>query len=462
MNKLLVLIVLLQSFSFVAQVSIKGIAVNPGSKFQIGMKTDYISNEEVILEETISDSLGRFNFSVDLKNIEKLFIKNGNLIGYLYAQPKGKYYIEFSNSGFSKFGSENEVELVFIQLDTLDINYKILTFEHWLDQSLNILYPLKEKNSGEFLNEVKKFRSAVNDIYKAENNLFFLDYVKYTLGMNIEELQDFASPSEIDKFSFYLEDIPIKWRNDKFFGFVSNFYDKYFYQQSLEKRQEFMHLIEIGNVKPLLNILENDDLIGSAQLAEVMCIYMLSDLYFDRVIPRNTILNFLYNFSKLEIDSEITSVAQRLFNKLNVLDAGDKLPLYTLKNTDLTQLGGKPIYIQFFNPSNKKCIAELAAMKKLYKNYGAYIHFLTIYEEQSSFSKLENTYLDQITWDKTSAEANHPIWKDLNVSGFPYYVYVLPNQIIANINTLSPSPNGEYETIEKTLFEYKRLIAGEE
>ena len=122
MNKLLVLIVLLQSLSFVAQVSIKGIAVNPGSRFQIGMKTDYISNEEVILEETISDSLGRFNFSVDLKNIEKLFIKNGNLIGYLYAQPKGKYYIEFSNSGFSKFGSENEVELVFIQLDTLDIN----------------------------------------------------------------------------------------------------------------------------------------------------------------------------------------------------------------------------------------------------------------------------------------------------------------------------------------------------
>ena len=55
--------------------------------------------------------------------------------------------------------------------------------------------------------------------------------------MNIEELQDFASPSEIDKFNFYLEDIPIKWRNDKFFGFVSNFYDKYFYQQSLEKRQ---------------------------------------------------------------------------------------------------------------------------------------------------------------------------------------------------------------------------------
>ena len=101
-------------------------------------------------------------------------------------------------------------------------------------------------------------------------------------------------------------------------------------------------------------------------------------------------------------------------------------------------------------------------MKKLYKNYGAYIHFLTIYEEQSSYSKLENTYLDQITWNKASAEANHPIWKDLDVSGFPYYVYVLPNQIIANINTLSPSPNGKYETIEKTLFEYKRLIAGEE
>ncbi|MFM8241729.1 MAG: hypothetical protein ACKN86_02915, partial [Crocinitomicaceae bacterium] len=220
MTKLLSFLIIFCSLSLYAQVTIKGISNHAFSKFEIGAKADYISNENIIYGETLSDSMGRFSFSVSLEKTEKLIIRHQNKFGYFYAQPKATYYIEFSDLTFSNFNQDNEVELTFINLDTLDINYKILTFEHWLDQSLNILYPLKEKNSGEFLREIKKFRSAVNEIYSQEKNIFFNDYVKYSLGIHIEELQDFASPSDIDKFSFYLQETPVKWNNDKYFGFA--------------------------------------------------------------------------------------------------------------------------------------------------------------------------------------------------------------------------------------------------
>ncbi|MFM7636504.1 MAG: hypothetical protein ACKO5W_01390 [Crocinitomicaceae bacterium] len=462
MTKLLSFLIIFCSLSLYAQVTIKGISNHAFSKFEIGTKADYISNENIIYGETLSDSMGRFSFSVSLEKIEKLFIRHQNKFGYLYAQPKATYYIEFSDLAFSNFNQDNEVELTFINLDTLDINFKILTFEHWLDQSLNILYPLKEKNSGEFLREIKKFRSAVNKIYSQEKSIFFNDYVKYSLGIHIEELQDFASPSDIDKFSFYLQETPVKWNNDKYFGFAAIFYDKYFYRQTPEKRLELIHLLDQGNVSGTLKILESDSLIRSVELSEVVCLLMVTDLYYDRVITKTNLLYFLNQFKLMKRESVAKRAAERLFSKFNVLDAGDKLSEYAFENIKFKDFSSQPIYIQFFNPTNKKCISELAAMRKLEKTYGKYIKFITIYKEQELYSKSEKTYLDQINWTKISAKNNHPIWKDLDVQGFPYYVYVLPNLIIGNINALSPSPNGRYETIEKTLFEYKRMVEGDE
>jgi thiol-disulfide isomerase/thioredoxin len=462
MTKLLSFLIVFCPLYFHSQVTIKGISNHAYSKFEIGAKADYISNENIIFGEAISDSMGRFSFSVSLEKIEKLFIRHQNKFGFFYAQPKATYYVEFSDKAFSNFNQDNEIELTFINLDTLDINYKILTFEHWLDQSLNILYPLKEKNSGEFLREIKKFRSAVNEIYSQEKNNFFIDYVKYSLGMHIEELQDFAAPSDEDKFSFYLKDVSIKWNNDKYFGFTTNFYDKYFFKQTPERRLELMHLLDQGNVNGTLKILASDSLIGTQELAEVVSLLMVNDLYYDRVITKTNLLYFLNQFKQLKNESMAKKAADRLFYKLNVLDAGDKLPEYEFENINFKDFSSKPIYIQFFNPTNKKCLSELAAMRKLEKTYGKYIHFITIYKEQDNYTKADQTYLDQINWSKISVAPNHTIWKDLDVAGFPYYVYILPNLIIGNINALSPSPNGRYETIEKTLFEYKRMVEGDE
>ncbi|MBM3159931.1 MAG: hypothetical protein FJZ66_01240 [Bacteroidetes bacterium] len=462
MHKFLSFLLFFSSLNLVSQVKINGISTHSNCAFEVGTISDYLSNEITTVKKTTSDTSGSFNFSLDINHPEKLFIKNKNHIGYLYAQPNATYFIEFPDVGFSNFQAHNEVELTFFQLDSNDINYKILAFEHWLDKSLNILYPLKEKKSLEFLKEIKKFRSAVNEIYGQEENSFFSDYVKYTLGVHIEELQDFASPNEVDKFIFYLEDQPIRWENDKYFDFITNFYSKYFYRQAPEIRQEIIYFIDQGNVNDIIKTLKSDSLVRSNELAEIVCLILVQDLYFDRVITKANMLYFLSNYFVSGSSLPSKRIAQNLYVKFNILDAGDQLPEYEFDELKFKNLEKKPIYIHFFNPTNKKCIAELSALKKLEKTYGQYIHFVTIYEKQEVYSKSERVYLDQIKWLKIEVESNHSIWKDLDFFGFPYYVYVLPKLVISNVNALGPSPSGQYETIERTFFEHKRIMMGEE
>ena len=117
------------------------------------------------------------------------------------------------------------------------------------------------------------------------------------------------------------------------------------------------------------------------------------------------------------------------------------------------------VYIHFFDPNNQKCLSELAALKKLNEKYGKYIQFITIYQKKDvDFSSLEQRNIDAIIWDKFSFEPTHEIWSELKVNSFPYYLLVDKNLILVAAPALAPSPNGEYQTIEKTMYEIKRTI----
>ena len=143
-----------------------------------------------------------------------------------------------------------------------------------------------------------------------------------------------------------------------------------------------------------------------------------------------------------------------------VVCRGTKMKDFKLNQTvSLYLYQGKHVYIHFFDPNNQKCLSELAALKKLNEKYGKYIQFITIYQKKDvDFSSLEQRNIDAIIWDKFSFEPTHEIWSELKVNSFPYYLLVDKNLILVAAPALAPSPNGEYQTIEKTMYEIKRTI----
>jgi hypothetical protein len=64
--------------------------------------------------------------------------------------------------------------------------------------------------------------------------------------------------------------------------------------------------------------------------------------------------------------------------------------------------------------------------------------------------------LNALTTKKFPLSEKHPIWDDLKIKTFPYYVLLDEQLTIKSTPAIAPSPNGLYETIEKTFYDIKR------
>ena len=61
-----------------------------------------------------------------------------------------------------------------------------------------------------------------------------------------------------------------------------------------------------------------------------------------------------------------------------------------------------------------------------------------------------------IKWEVYALNYRHPIWKSLNIGSFPYYILVKDDLKIVGLPALGPTPNGVYETIERTFHDIQQ------
>jgi hypothetical protein len=122
-------------------------------------------------------------------------------------------------------------------------------------------------------------------------------------------------------------------------------------------------------------------------------------------------------------------------------------------------LKGKPIYIHCFDPKNQKSITEISALLKLNEKYEKYINIISVYSKpKEDFSMSEQRNLNLIKWKKFELEPSEKSWKILNIPSFPYYLFLDKDLVLLASPALSPSPNGSYETIERSFYDIKRKI----
>ena len=459
--RILVFLLIFGSLKTYAQnVEINVITTAKNKVFSLVKVQDFISKSELLLAETKSDSTGRFQFNIPIDRYEKVIIRSGNVFSVLYLQPDAKYYVQFNESGLTNFVKDNEAELTFINLDTNDVNYKILSFENWMDKALAVLYPLKNRNSGEFLKELQKFKVAADQIFNREENQYLRAYYKYTIGLNIEEINGFNSNSRPEKYDFYIKETSISLENEKFFSYLESFYKSFFYEFSSDRRLEINYQLEIGNFKRFITLLSEDSLIQNTTLSEVVGIYILKELLLSKKIAKETFLNYLKYLYQNSTHKDIRFIANNTWHEYNVLEEG--MPIYFSQSKLLKKerFKDKYIYIHFFNPSNYLCISELGALNALHRKYKDYIEFITFYPQKNGYTEQELTYLAKLNWVSYDIQRTDPIWKELNIQSFPTYILVNSDLIIESMYAKSPTPNGKYETIEKTFFDIKQEIEG--
>ena len=457
-NTIIILLTLL-SHSVFAEVIINGYCDFPKATISLFEIEDYITKTEKKISETEVDDKGNFRLIFSSNDIKKIILRVNSNFTWMYIQPNSTYFIDIPKDGqITQFITNNEIEMVFFRLASDDINYKILGFEAWIDNYLSDIYILKDKQPGEFVQKIAAFKKEVNDVYSKDTSLFFSSYLKYSIGLTIDNINFISAPSEADKFEFYIKDSPILINNNKYIEYLYSFYENYYYKLDQNLRAQLNTSIRKYDLENCLQTLKKDPYIQTEELAELILLMMINQSAFSQEISK-TILNKIYEKS---INENYSTIAKNLLLKADEINIGDIFPNLVLDKKSqftLQMLKGKPIYIHCFDPKNQKSITEISALLKLNEKYEKYINIISVYSKpKEDFSMSEQRNLNLIKWKKFELEPSENSWKILNIPSFPYYLFLDKDLVLLASPALSPSPNGSYETIERSFYDIKRKI----
>jgi len=458
MNKVpLFLIALLCSLTLksVAQATIVGYAPQfCGKKFFLWKEEDFLSKKRAVIKDTIVNSKGIFRFTVAPGPIQKYFIGNNDLFGYLYVQDGGKYKIEFisEKSQDKTYNLREEIELTFIDLDSTDINYKILGYESWLDDILSQIH-FEKNNDDELWSKITYLKYAILKDVQQDTSSFFRNYVWYSIAMNIDNLRYKGARSQKDNFETYFQNRPILYSNTSYCQYFESFFDQFVTRMQVEDASSFFQAVVDLNIAAQDQIIKKYSYTSDDPLRSLIALYILKQAAGANLIPKSIIIS---NLSLRNTSSPIEThrkLANNLLLKLSKLSVGDVFPFDRIK---IKPTDGKYVYIHAFNTSNTQCIQELNALIKLKLRYGSTIEFLTVYVDKPLNSVTEKKAFESISWTKVGLKEDDPLWEQLGIFTFPYYLLIDKDFVLLASPALTPTPNGKYETIEKTFFELSK------
>lgn len=426
---------------------------------------DYFSYYEKPIARATVQKDSMFHMRFDINQTKKILIRGKNNKTFLYIQPNGEYKIYFPDKDpySPNRRNGNEVEITFFDLDSTDINYKILGFQRWVDYFVGNTFYRKDVDTtnSDYVDNLDKFKTAVQDYYKADTSVFLKTYIKFTIA-GLDNVQHAAERNRYEKYDFYIKGHPISYDNDVYMEYM-----KGFYQNLLPRLHD---KINEGTYQGILN--ESPTMIMHAlgfeytlknlKIREMIMLKMLSEVYYSGDYPQTNILTVMDSVASHGLTPENRKIAANLKSRLTELVPGVKAPDFVLKDTSgvktISNFKGKYIYIHFIDPASAQNRKDLILLRDLYAKYNDHVDFISVYKNSDELESEFLTELNEATWGTYGLNESNSIWKNYQVINFPHYVLIDPTGHIVASPALAPTPNGQYETIDKTFFLIKKAI----
>ncbi|MEJ6589156.1 MAG: hypothetical protein QNL43_05080 [Crocinitomicaceae bacterium] len=422
---------------------------------------EFATRNETALQKFKITSDNQFYFEINNKVIKKYVIRLSNVYTELFLQPNSAYniFIPQETIDVIPYFSGKETELLFLDLDSIDINYKILGFEAWMDDEMASLYLLKDADPSKFIDGVLKFKMAILKEYKNDSSIYFKNHIKYVLGKTIDNINYFGGPNASEKFSFYIKNQDVLYDLPSYMDYFRDYYNGIRQKLSPSSKRVINLALFEADGRMLIKGLLIDSIVPSQKIAEIVALQIIEEEYPKGNISQNNLIGITLYLQRNSKHEKNTLIAKNLARKFYTIVSGDPLP--TIQINEDTYLGtpSQYQYLHFFDPSNPQSLAQSKAMKLLHEKYGETISFVSIYLNSES-GAFQERIINSMKWPCYGLDYYHPIWKSLNVNTFPYYILVNENLIIESIPALGPIPNGTYETIAKRFFDIQKTKKG--
>ncbi|MBK7129804.1 MAG: TlpA family protein disulfide reductase [Crocinitomicaceae bacterium] len=428
-----------------------------GKKMILYTYQDYITMTRIKLGECIvssDDSL--FHIPVKNKTTIKAILHCDKTETEFYLAPQTTYDVYFSEIPNQADGFQTkEADLFFFGLDSTDINYRIIQYNNWFDTY--VAYYADSINPANFHEYLDTFKTYAAEAYKNIEDVYFLTYVRYNIA-EMDQAFNTKGESRINIFLNYIHPFPVYYENDQYMQFVKRFFYEEF--SNYVPDVENAIFLSLANSSPtqLMKALKGDLFLANPELRELMMIEKLGKAFYKETDFRMNILTILDSVSKYAAFPHSAVVAKNITNYLTSIEQGFPAPHISLSGTNgeiitWDKYRGKFVYFTFFETWNERSLAELKIIAELKKKYDEDIAFLSVCTDDTreGFDAFMKANPD-LNWDIIYVGNDEALLNKFRVASVPAYYLIDQDGFIALAPAPGPSPDGEYESIDKTFF----------
>ena len=453
---------------FAQQVEIKGFAPEYlGKRIQVLAIQDLFSDKDTILTESKVDEDSIFSVKFNLSKPQKIYLKAHKNRGFIYAEPNKSYTVFIpERDEYNAYNPQgNEVQISFYNLDSTDLNSKIIAFDQKITDFIAKNYKRQFITTPIFAQKLDTFRREIQKYYEKDTNFFLKTYVKYSIA-SLDDINYVGYKNRYEKYEFYINNNPILYNSELYMNYIELFYKKILGRYPTELNTKIYKSILYSSPSMLSRALSEDVALKNPKLRELIMIRALSEVYYGSEYPKANILTILDSIQRKPLFNDNKIVAKNILFRLTQLSSGMKAPDFYLgmNNKDsitLKSFTGKHLYIQFVDLSLEETQKHIEILKPMYAKYKSHVEFLTIVDESTPLTKKQQAYFQQIPWKKMIVNSSNDVYSKYKIKGYPDYIFLDDQGMIYQYPALKPVPNGDLETVEKTFYSVKRRIETE-
>ena len=462
-NYLIAILSILSVASF-AQDTLFGYAPDyAGEKVKLYTYQDYITRTRVVIGEgEVSKEDSIFRIELNNKGTLKGIVEIEKSEAEIYLAPKTSYQVYYEKPYDQPLSFNNQhVSLIFFGLDTADINYRIMQYNIWFDTFIS--YYHREIAAGLLATCLDTFKISVAEKYKDVQDEYFLTHVRYNIADVEQTLTGQSGKNRLDTYLEYIEPYPIYYENEQYMQFVLNFYHMDFEDYPPEMEANMFGAIQIASPTLLMRHMGIDLLLERPDIREMVMIDKLGKLFYNDNRSKANVLVMLDSLAGHALNIHDAAAAKNVKNYLTSLEPGFPAPLLNVNYNDSTltwnSYSGRYVYLNFFSTWSDQSLLEMKVIDSLEEKYGNDISFLSICTDAKR--KTYDQYLKDhpdMDWDIVYVGENDPLLTNFRVETYPQYFLIDQSGFIVAAPAPGPAPNGEYESIEKTLFTIQQAL----
>ncbi len=443
--------------SFSAQnIKIKGKAHSSykGKRIELYTVSDHITG---IRQKESSDTIqndGFFELSLHSLITQPVILRVENVIAKLYVSPDFVYGItlpEVDQAADYKNDAELEVNIGVIGKDSTELNALIFDYQKvYNDIFLN--------GSGQYLSRPMIFKKAdslqkiCDSRYKNIKNPYFKSFYTYSIA----SINASVSRGENFLISNYVLNKSIQYKHAEYMNFFNSCFSGYLKTTASSRKGETLfNIINVkGDYKLLNEFMAKEKPMENDSLRELVIIKNLWELYYSSEFDPNAVRKIVSDIqvnTNIEKHKEITAHMLSYFNKMQ---NGTAAPMIKARNktggiSDLAELKGKWIYLNFFSTKKTESAKELYKIASLKKKMGDKLLFVSICVDDSLSSYTQfiksNPKLDWNIWYNSDKRITKSAKEAYCLTGSEAYFLIDNNGHLSQSPALSPSAGIEYK-----------------